>query len=67
MTKPQATSKVQKELRAGGFQPGHRVGSHTKWVHPSGVSVAVPDGHRKITAGVYRTIQKAIRQTKETS
>jgi len=65
MTKPQRTRLVQKELRDAGFRPGHQVGSHTKRVHPSGISVAVPDGHPIITAGVYKSIQQAIYQAQE--
>jgi len=65
VTRPQATIRVQRELRAAGFVPGRQVGSHTTWVHPSGVTITVPDGHRVISAGVYRTIRAAIQDAED--
>jgi len=64
VTKPKPTQVVQAELRAAGFQPDRRAGSHTTWVHPGGVRVTVPDGHRLISAGVYRTILRAVSEAR---
>ncbi|MDM8084178.1 type II toxin-antitoxin system HicA family toxin [Cellulomonas cellasea] len=60
MIAEQPTRKVSRELRAAGFEPIRTVGSHTWWQHPGGVGVAVPDGHRTISPGVYRKILKAM-------
>jgi predicted RNA binding protein YcfA (HicA-like mRNA interferase family) len=61
----QATPKVLRELRAAGFAPDRTAGSHTWWKHPSGIAVAVPDGHRTVSPGVYRKILAAIARSKE--
>jgi len=42
-----------------------RRGSHTTWQHPSGFTVTIPDGHREISAGVYRQVLDAIREAEE--
>jgi len=63
----QKTRDVQTELRAAGFIPGRSDGSHTWWKHPCGLGVSLPDGHRVISPGVYRTIQKAITAATERS
>jgi predicted RNA binding protein YcfA (HicA-like mRNA interferase family) len=60
----QPTRKVTRELRAAGFTPVRTVGSHTRWEHPSGVAISVPDGHRTISPGVYRNILKALKEAK---
>ena len=65
MVKPQDTRNVQAELRKAGFQPVNTVGSHTKWRHPTGVMIPVPDGHNTITPGVYGKILKAIKEAKQ--
>lgn len=65
MVSSQPTRKVVRELTDAGFAPDRTAGSHTWWKHPSGVSVAVPDGHREISPGVYRKITKAIKASKE--
>ncbi len=57
-----ALRKVIRELRAAGFEPTRTVGSHTWWQHPRGAAVAVPDGHRTISPGVYRKVRKAIEE-----
>ncbi|MBO9555593.1 type II toxin-antitoxin system HicA family toxin [Cellulomonas sp.] len=64
MVSEQPTRKVTRELRDAGFTPTRTVGSHTRWQHPSGVSITVPDGHRTISPGVYRQITKAIKETR---
>lgn len=53
-----------RQLRAAGFVPVRRSGSHTWWEHGSGVGVAVPDGHRTISPGVYRNIERAIKEAR---
>lgn len=60
MTSEEPTRNVVKRLKKAGFvrTPGH--GSHSRWRHPSGIVVTVPDGHRTITPGVVRIINKTI-------
>ncbi|MCL2595357.1 MAG: type II toxin-antitoxin system HicA family toxin [Promicromonosporaceae bacterium] len=65
MVASQLTRKVQRELRDAGFEPQRTQGSHTWWKHADGTTIAVPDGHKEISAGVYRKIVKAITATKE--
>lgn len=63
MVKEQATRAVLKQLKAAGFSPARTVGSHTMWVSADGsVRVSVPDGHRTISAGVYRKVLRAIEE-----
>jgi predicted RNA binding protein YcfA (HicA-like mRNA interferase family) len=64
MVSEQPTRKVIRELRDAGFRPGRTEGSHTQWVHPDGRKVSVPDGHRRISPGLYRKIVKAMRGEK---
>jgi predicted RNA binding protein YcfA (HicA-like mRNA interferase family) len=43
-------------------------GSHTKWSHPeSGEYVVVPTGHRMISPGVVRQVDRAIQHSKKGS
>lgn len=65
MVSEQPTRKVTRELKAAGFSPARTTGSHTYWTHPTGVSIAVPDGHRTISPGVYRKICAAIAEAAE--
>jgi len=65
MTRPKDTRAVTRELREAGFLPGHKSGSHTKWRHPSGISIPVPDGHNMISAGVYGQILKKIQEAQD--
>lgn len=66
MVTEQPTRKVVKELRAAGFTPARTVGSHTTWVSPGGaVKVTVPDGHRRISPGVYRKILAAMKEAQQ--
>jgi predicted RNA binding protein YcfA (HicA-like mRNA interferase family) len=57
---------VVKRLRNAGFVKSSAAkGSHTKWSHPeSGEYVVVPTGHRKISPGVVRQVNKAIERSK---
>jgi predicted RNA binding protein YcfA (HicA-like mRNA interferase family) len=64
MAKAEKTTDITKRLRAAGFESIDAKGSHTKWVHPSGVTVIVPTGHRTISPGVVRNIDKAIANSK---
>ena len=57
MVKEEPTRTVIKRLKAAGFIRTSTDGRHSKWTHPTGVWVAVPDSHR--------TISQAIEQTKE--
>lgn len=57
MVAAEDTRKVVKALRKAGFYPARSAsGSHTIWEHRDGRKVSVPDGHRTISAGVYRQI-----------
>lgn len=60
MVSDQPTRRVLAELRSAGFSPRRSSGSHTLWAHPGGASVAVPDGHRRVSPGVYRKVRAAI-------
>lgn len=62
MVSEQPTRKMVKELRNAGFEVVGTEGSHTKWRHPSGAWVSVPDGHRTISPGVVRKIRNAIKE-----
>ena len=59
---------VVKRLRNAGFVESDSRGSHTKWSHPeSGEYVVVAIGHRKISAGVVRQVDRAIERSKKGS
>lgn len=62
MVSEQDTRKVVKALRAAGWVPGHKVGSHTKWIGPNGTTFPLPDGHRTVSPGVYRNLLKAMKE-----
>ena len=65
MVSEEPTRLVTKRLRAAGFEPIRTVGSHTVWENSAkGVKVTVPDGHRTISPGVVRKINKAIEEAK---
>ncbi|WP_231971471.1 type II toxin-antitoxin system HicA family toxin [Mycobacterium sp. E3198] len=54
-----------KRLRKAGFDKTGGNGSHTKWLHAqSGAYVVVPTGHRVISPGVVRQVDKAIERSK---
>lgn len=61
MVSEEPTQSVVKRLRDAGFVPHRTVGSHTMWKNGT-VSVPVPDGHRKISPGVVRKVNKAIEE-----
>lgn len=57
--------KIVKRLRQAGFIQSDAKGSHTKWSHPSGVQVIIPSGHRTISPGVVRQVNKAIKESEQ--
>lgn len=65
MVKEEPTRSVVKRLKAAGFTRVSTDGRHSKWQHPSGAWVPVPDSHRTISPGVVRKINQAIEQTEE--
>ena len=54
---------VIKRLQQAGFTQSDRKGSHTKWTHRNGAQVTVPTGHRTISPGVVRQVNKAVQQS----
>jgi predicted RNA binding protein YcfA (HicA-like mRNA interferase family) len=64
----ESARSVVKRLRQAGFVKADSRGSHTKWRHPeSAAYVVVPTGHRKISAGVVRQVDRAIERSKKGS
>jgi predicted RNA binding protein YcfA (HicA-like mRNA interferase family) len=63
VTKAENTRSLVKRLKAAGFVRISTDGRHSKYQHPSGVWVAVPDSHRTISPGVVRKIDKAIEES----
>lgn len=61
MVSEQPTRKMVKALRDAGFEQIRTVGSHSVWANGS-ISVSVPDGHKTISPGVVRQINKAIEE-----
>lgn len=60
MVKEEPSRDVIKRLLEAGFTRSNAQGSHAKWSHPLGARVTLPDGHRKISPGVVRQVNKAI-------
>ena len=65
MVSEEPTRKVTKRLKAAGFTRTDAEGSHAKWTHPSGVWIALPDGHKTISPGVVRQVNNAIKESEE--
>lgn len=65
MVKEEPTRAVVKRLKEAGFIRTSTDGRHSKWSHPSGVWVPVPDSHRTISPGVVRKVNQAIQQARE--
>lgn len=63
MVSAEPTRSVTKRLRKAGFTRTEAEGSHAKWTHPSGVWVSLPDGHRTISPGLVRKVNKAIEES----
>ncbi|HET9875934.1 MAG TPA: type II toxin-antitoxin system HicA family toxin [Mycobacterium sp.] len=66
MVKEEPTRDVIERLKAAGFVRVSTDGRHSKWRHPSGAWVPVPDSHRTISPGVVRKIDRAIKESEET-
>ncbi|MDN4616387.1 type II toxin-antitoxin system HicA family toxin [Leifsonia sp. F6_8S_P_1B] len=64
MAKEETTRKLTKRLKDAGFVAVRTTGSHTTYVNGK-VSVTVPDGHRIISAGIVRQVNKAIEETQQ--
>lgn len=62
MVSEQDTRKVVKMLRGAGWTPLRTVGSHTTWKGPNGTTFSLPDGHRKVSPGVYRELLKKMKE-----
>lgn len=65
VVKEEPTRTVVKRLKAAGFARISTDGSHSRWAHPNGAWVAVPDSHRTISPGVVRKVNQAIEQASE--
>lgn len=65
MVKEAPTRSVTKRLKEAGFIRTSTDGRHSKWTHPSGVWVPVPDSHRTISPGVVRNINKKIEESQK--
>jgi len=65
VVKEEPTRSVVKRLKEAGFRRVSTDGRHSKWVHPAGAWVPVPDSHRTVSPGVVRKIDQAIGQAKE--
>jgi predicted RNA binding protein YcfA (HicA-like mRNA interferase family) len=63
VVKAEPTRSVIKRLKAAGFTRTSTDGRHSKWTHPSGAWVPVPDSHRTISPGVVRKINEAIKES----
>lgn len=63
MVKEEPTRLAIKRLKAAGFTRTSTDGRHSKWTHPSGAWVPVPDSHRMISPGVVRKINNAIKES----
>ncbi|NNG39804.1 type II toxin-antitoxin system HicA family toxin [Flexivirga sp. ID2601S] len=60
--------EVQKMLRDAGWVVVRRRGSHTHWTCPTARhSFSLPDGHKSISPGVLRKLQKAMSECKESA
>ncbi|AUM17346.1 MULTISPECIES: type II toxin-antitoxin system HicA family toxin [Rhodococcus] len=64
MIAEQPTRKIQKLLKESGFTPQRTSGSHEIWDGPNGTTVSVPIGHRTVSPGVVRQVNKAIAASK---
>lgn len=59
------TKKIVKRLLRAGFTQRDARGSHTKWSHPTGVQVIIPTGHRTVSPGVVRQVDKAVNESEQ--
>ena len=63
MTKEQPTRRMVRLLKDAGFVAIRSKGSHTVYSYGD-ISITVPDGHRTVSPGVVREIEKAIAASK---
>jgi predicted RNA binding protein YcfA (HicA-like mRNA interferase family) len=63
VAKEEKASDVINRLKHAGFVRITTDGRHSKWQHPSGAWVPVPDSHRTISSGVVRKINNAIKES----
>lgn len=61
MVSEEPTRKITKRLKDAGFVILRTDGSHSVWAKGA-TSVSVPDGHRTISPGVVRQVNKAIQE-----
>jgi predicted RNA binding protein YcfA (HicA-like mRNA interferase family) len=64
VVKSESTRQVAKRLKEAGFTRVSTDGRHSKWRHPSGAWVPVPDSHKTISPGVVREVNNAIDESK---
>ncbi|WP_434056629.1 type II toxin-antitoxin system HicA family toxin [Leifsonia sp. McL0608] len=63
MVSEEPTRKLIRRLKAAGFSADRTVGSHTVYATADGRhTVTVPDGHKTISPGVVRQVNKAIEE-----
>ena len=68
MVSDEPSRSVLKRLRKAGFVKSDGRGSHTKWNHQeSGAYVVVATGHRMISAGGVKQVNKAIERSEKES
>lgn len=61
MIAPAPTREIVKQLQKAGFTQRDGKGSHSMWTCPHGnYSISLVDGHRTISPGVRRQVNKAI-------
>lgn len=65
MVKEEPTRSVTKRLKDAGFKRTSTDGRHSKWTHPSGAWIPLPDSHRTISPGVVRKVNQAIEDSKK--
>lgn len=65
MTKEQASRDVVKMLKKAGRVPASTfVGGPRKRTAPNGKTLSIPEGHKMISPGVMRQIEKALEEWK---
>ncbi|WP_223691091.1 type II toxin-antitoxin system HicA family toxin [Leifsonia poae] len=61
MVSEEPTRTLVKRLKDAGFVADRTVGSHTTYINGT-VSITVPDGHKIISPGIVRQVNKAIQK-----
>jgi predicted RNA binding protein YcfA (HicA-like mRNA interferase family) len=62
MAKEMKSVEVVRVLKHAGWVPVRMKGSHQMWQSPTGRKIAVPVGHKIISAGVVQQVMKAIEE-----